>query len=143
MRTRTLLLLAVACGLVILLAGGVQLLRLTGDEHTADDVLAVGATAVAGDLSVTVVAAAESEGSMVVTLRLGGVDDPSGIDGFRLVVPGVVISSVEEPAAAGRCATVTVASQTCDIAFVTTEAQGSARVLLLRRGEDQRRWSLG
>ena len=35
MRTKTLLLLAIGCGLVILLAGGIQLLRVGGQEESA------------------------------------------------------------------------------------------------------------
>jgi hypothetical protein len=141
MRTRTLLLLAVLCGLAILVAGSVQLLRLT-DDNGGDD-LGVGDTAAAGDLVVTVESAAEAAEFMRVNVRMSGVDDASGIDGFRLVVPGAALVPLS-PAQAGEeaCAALTVAEQTCTLVFGTAATEGSARVLLLRRGEDQQRWVL-
>lgn len=142
MRTRTLLLLAVACGLAILLAGSIQLLRLTGDGAGSDD-LGVGDRAVAGDLRVTVERAAESDGVMRIALRLSGVDDPGGLDGFRLVVPGAaLVPLAPADAGEGACVALTVAEQRCTLVFETVATEGSARVLLLRRGEDQQRWTL-
>lgn len=143
MRTRTLLVLAVVCGLAILVAGSVQLLRLTGDADgsSADD-LAVGETASAGDLVVTVISAGEAGGFMRVQVRLGGVDDPAAIDGFRLIAPGGAINPLGVDAGDGACGAVTVAEHTCTLVFETASAGGTARVLLLRRGEDQRRWVL-
>ena len=142
MRTRTLLLLAVVCGLAILLAGGIQLLRVSGDgESTAD--LSVGDTALAGDLTVTVVDAAEADGLIRVQVRVAGVDDPDGIDGFRLVVNGGLLTPLSaDQAGAGGCGNLTVAAQTCDLVFGIAQVEGTARVLLVRRGEDQHRWVL-
>lgn len=143
MRTRTLLLLAIVCGLAILVAGGVQLLRLASDEDSSTGDLAIGQTAEAGDLDVTVVSAREADGLMRVTLRLSGVDDPDGLDGFRLIVSGGLVEPLTAAQAGdGACATLTVAEQTCDIVFGTADAAGEARVLILRRGEDQHRWDL-
>ena len=144
MRTRTLLILAVVCGLFILLAGGIKLLNVADESGTVDD-LRIGATAQAGDAEVTVVSATEADERMVVQVRLGGVDDPAGIDGFALIVAGGalrVVVGVDGDASDGACTRITVESQTCDLVFDTTDVQGSARVLLLRRGEDQRRWAL-
>lgn len=142
MRTRTLLLLAIACGLAILLAGGIQLIRVSGDRSGTPD-LSIGQSAQAGDVAVTVLSAAETGGAMRVEVRLGGVDDPLGLDGFRLVVPGAALRpDVSGPSSDGRCIAITEAEQTCSLVFVTTAVEGSARVLLLRRGEDQQRWSL-
>lgn len=150
MRTRTLLLLAVVCGLAILVAGGIQLLRVTGGGDAADD-LAIGDAADAGDLTVTVTGASEPDATMRVEVRLGGVDDPAGIDGFRLVVPGAALAPLSGDQAAARtddlaaadvCAVLTVAEQTCLLVFDTSGVDGSARVLLARRGEDQVRWTL-
>lgn len=142
MRTRTLLLLAVLCGLAILVAGSVQLLRLGGDGPGASD-LGVGDTASAGDMTVTVESAAETDGFMKVEVLLGGVDDESGVDGFRLVVPGrALVPLAAAQAGTDACAAVTTAEQRCTLVFGTAATTGSARVLLLRRGEDQRRWVL-
>jgi hypothetical protein len=132
MRTRTLLLLAVLCGLAILVAGSVQLLRLTTDGSAVAD-LTIGDAASAGDLTVTV----ESQ------VRLGGVADDAGADGFRLVVPDGVLEPLPvTQAGAGACGAITVEPQQCTLVFGTAAAHGTPRVLLLRRGEDQRRWTL-
>ncbi len=145
MRTRTLLLLAVACGLVILLAGGIQLLRVSGDVPRGAD-LSVGDTAQAGDMKVTVVSVDATDSTLEVDIRVGGVDDPAAIDGFRLIVPGAALAPFlpagSDAASSDRCVAVTVVEQTCTLAFPTADVQGSARVLLLRRGEDQQRWVL-
>lgn len=143
MRTRTLLLLAVGCGLAILLAGGIQLFRLSGDQEQTTEQLALGAAGSAGDLRVTVVGALEKDGLMHVEVRLSGVDDPNGLDDFRLVVTGGPIEPLA-PAQAGdgACDGFTEAEQTCELVFGTAEVEGSARVLLLDRGEDRLRWVL-
>lgn len=142
MRTRTLLVLAVVCGLAILVAGGIQLLRVSDDGATTDD-LAIGDRGTAADLSVTVLGAIEQDGLLTVAVRMGGVDDDAGLDGFRLLVPGAVLEPLRaDQAGAGACRTVTVADQTCSLVFGTAEADGTLRVLLLRRGEDQQRWTL-
>jgi hypothetical protein len=143
MRTRTLLLLAVVCGLVILVAGSLQLLRVIGDTDTPAGDLAVGDSARAGDLDVTVLDADEADGLLRVNLRLEGVDDPAGLDGFRLIVSGELLAPLTaEQAGDGACTSLTVEAQTCDLVFGTAEANGDVRVLLVRRGEDQHRWNL-
>jgi len=140
MRTRTLLILAVCCGLAILLAGGIKLLGIANDSPTGED-LRIGASATAGDATVTVLSVSEVDGRMAVHVRLAGVDDPAGTTGFALIVDGALLR-VEAASSAGDCHGITVAEQSCDLVFDTHAAKGSARVLLLRRGEDQRRWAL-
>ena len=143
MRTRTLLLLAVACGLVILVAGGIQLWRFAGDSEGTEDDLPIGASASAGDLDVTVLAAEEADGLMRVTVRLSGVDDPAGLDDFRLIVAEDLIEPLTaDQAGAGACAAFTVDEQTCDLVFGTAQVDNDIRVLLVRRGEDRHRWAL-
>ena len=142
MRTRTLLLLAVACGLAVLVAGLIALLRIDRHDTTTRRV-AVGEVASAGDLEVTVVSAGEVDGLMRVTVRLGGVDDESILDQVRLVVPGALIAPLN-PAQAGdrACAVATEREQECELVFGVAAVDGSARSLLMRRGEDQLRWDL-
>jgi hypothetical protein len=143
MRTRTLLLLAVACGLVILVAGGIQLWRFAGESEGTEDDLPIGASASAGDLDVTVLAAEEADGLLRVTVRLSGVDDPAGIDDFRLIVAEDLIEPLTAAQAGdGTCADFTVAEQTCDLVFGTAQVDNDIRVLLVRRGEDRHRWAL-
>ena len=71
MRTRTLLLLAVACGLVILVAGVVQLLRIAGQDETAE-FSPLGSEVRVGDLEVVVDSYDES----------GGTTDGTGDTGY-------------------------------------------------------------
>lgn len=147
MRTRTLLMLAVFCGLAILVAGSVQLLRVSDDSGDASADLFVGDTAAAGDLLVTVNAAGERDGVMRVEVTLSGVNDDDGLEGFRLVVPGNALAPLPSVQAGSGtvddvCGGVTLAEQRCTLAFATTDVVGTPRVLLLRRGEDQQRWVL-
>jgi hypothetical protein len=147
MKTRTLLILAVVVGLAILVAGGIQLLRVSGQGSSSGD-HRIGQQAKAGDLVVTVVSASDANGQEDVVVRMSGVDDPAGLDGFRLVVIGAAIAPAPAGAtaragsAAEQCTALTVAEQTCTLVFDTSRVTGSTRVLLLRRGEDQVRWAL-
>jgi len=139
-RTRTLLLLAVACGVAILAAGVVQLIRLAGHEAPPASV-AVGTAVRLGDVVVTVESVAAVDDELVVRVEIGGVDDPDGIDEFRLVVPGASVAPTA-PSAADRCAVVTERWQRCTIAFRVPPDAGSSRVLLYRRGDERARWDL-
>lgn len=143
MRTRTLLLLAVSCGLVILLAGGVWLLRLDSTSDAGPTTFQLGDTAQAGDLRVTVVSATESSGTMVVEVRTSGVDDPLGFDDFKLLTGDLLDAVAPGEADPEACTATTVAEQTCTLTYDTSAATGDGvRVLVVRRGEDVRRWSL-
>ena len=136
MRTRTLLLLAVACGLVILVAGGVQLLRIAGQDEPAP-AAQIGEPVRVGDLTVTVDGYAERGDRAVVELSLGGVDDPEGTIDFRLVVPGESLAPVED-----ACGGTTLVERACSLTFELGDTDGSSRVLLYRRGDEQARWIL-
>jgi hypothetical protein len=135
-RTRTLLLLAVACGLVILVAGVVQLLRIAGQDE-APPAAPVGDPVEVGDLTVTVHGLVERDARAVVELDVGGVDDPDGTADFRLVVPGASLRAVED-----GCAGTTVDVRTCSLTFDLSGTEGSSRVLLYRRGDERARWEL-
>lgn len=135
MRTRTLLLLSVACGLAILLAGGVQMFRIAGG--TPSSALALGARGTAGDLVIVVTSYEETGTTAVVGVTLSGVDDPDGIDVFRLRAPNTVVA-----ASGGTCAVLTVAEQTCTIEFPATGLEAIDRQLVVQRGEDSVVWNL-
>ena len=136
MRTRTLLLLAVGCGLVILLAGGIQLLRLGGQEQSAK-LLSVGETGRAGDVSVELLSSSTSGAELVAVVRVGGIDDREGISGFRLVAPGTVL-----PVTSSTCDGIAVGPAECELTFTTSGLQGTARELIFRRADQQLRWVL-
>jgi hypothetical protein len=143
MRTRTLLLLSVVCGLAILLAGMFLLLRIDGEQAAVEPPLAIGDTATAGDLSVTVIGATERDGVVRIEVTLAGVDDPDVLDSFRLLVPGASLEPLD-PAQAGTggCSAATIDAVDCSLAFGVATVEGEARVLVVRRGEDQHRWAV-
>jgi len=136
MRTRTLLLLAIGCGLVILLAGGIQLLRVGGQEQTAK-LLATGEPGKAGDVTVELVSSAIQDSDLVAVVRVGGTDDPNGLDGFTLVGPGKVLSVTSSD-----CEGIVRATTDCSLTFATSDLQGTSRQLIFHRADEQLRWVL-
>ena len=139
MKTRTLLLLALGCGLAILLAGGVLLVKLAGQDDPEPPV-ALGVESSIGDMRVTVLSAAEqpSANTLTVELVLGGVDDPDGAAGFELIASGRPIP----PGAVSTCGATVVEPRTCALVFDVSTADGESRVLRYRRGDDQARWDV-
>jgi hypothetical protein len=136
MRTRTLLLLAIGCGLVILLAGGIQLLRVGGQEQTAT-LLATGEPGKAGDVTVELVSSSVHDNELTAVVRVGGTDDPDGLDGFTLVGPGKVL-----PVTSSDCNGITVAAVDCSLTFDTSGMRGTSRQLIFHRADEQLRWVL-
>lgn len=146
MRTRTLLLLAIGCGLLILLAGGVQLLRIS-NQDAPEAPHAVGETAQLGDAVVTVDEVDIAADLIVVTVSLSGVDDPDGLDGFTLIAPGkAMLPSSDSPpgdtSVLPRCVGFTVEPVQCLLYFGATDLEGTDRQLLFQRAAEQVRWRL-
>ena len=140
MKTRTLLLLSVGTALMILVAGGVLLFQLSGqDAPTAATPL--GATVQVGDAQIAVIDSAVDGSLLRVEVELGGVVDERGIEAFSLVTGDQRLSPVTA-SADGRCAEITVETQICTIDFDVSASEGSSRVLVVRRGEDQATWRL-
>jgi hypothetical protein len=142
-KTRTLLLLAVACGVAILAAGAALLVGLAGRDEPARPA-AVGEEVAAGDLTVVVDGYREDAGSVDVRVRLGGVDDADAADGFHLVVADGALEPVARDGLDGSpaCRASTVAAMPCTLSFDLPEEPGTTRVLVLRRGDEQVRWAL-
>ena len=138
MKTRTLLLLSVGVGLMILLAGGVLLLQLA-NESAAVEPAEVGEAVEVGDVDV-VVFGAEEGATFAVDVELGGVDDD--LSGFSLATGDRRLQPLTTDAD-GRCTEITIAEQRCRIEFDVSAADGPNRVLVLRRGDEQRNWVLG
>jgi hypothetical protein len=141
MKTRTLLLLALGCGLAIMLAGAVFFFQLANQDDIAPPV-PVGRAVAVGDMTVTVERAVEADGALDVTVLIGGVADPEGADGFRLIASGRPVAP-ENASAAGRCSATEVTEQTCLLRFDVSGADGSSRVLFYDRGDAGVRWVLG
>ena len=140
MKTRTLLLLSVGVGLAILLAGGVFLFQLS-TESAAVEPAAIGEAVSVGDVDLTVLDTTEGAALLAIDVEIGGVDDLDGIDSFRLITGDRRLDPVTAPAD-GRCVEITVEAQRCRIEFDVSAADGSSRVLVLRRGDEQRNWVL-
>ncbi len=136
MLTRTLLLLAICCGLVILLAGGIQLLRVGGQEQSAI-LLTIGEPGKAGDVTVELVSSTPHISDLVAVVRIGGIEDPDGLDGFTLVGPGKVV-----PVTSSTCDGITVDTVDCALTFATVDMPGTSRQLIFHRAEAQLRWVL-
>ena len=141
MKTRTLLLLSVGTALMILLAGGALLFQLSTQESTSDSI-DLGAVTSVGDIDVTVLDAVVVGDMLEVDVEIGGTDDTDGIESFRLVTGDRRLDPVAAPEA-GRCAEITAATQRCRIDFDVGASEGTSRVLVLRRGEEQATWRLG
>ncbi len=138
MKTRTLLLLAIASGLLILIAGSIKLF-LIADEK-APSRLAVGDSATIGDMNVTVRDVSRSDGRTYVRVRLGGVDDPDGAESWRLIVDGQEVPGSTPPARVGAPCAATQADKPvdCVLSFDTT----SPGVLSYLRADELLRWDI-
>jgi hypothetical protein len=141
MKTRTLLLLALACGVAIMLAGAVFLVQLVGQDEI-EPAVEIGEEVIVGDMRVTVQQVTESAGALDVTLRVGGVDDDDPTREFRLIASGRAVEPDLAGANQGVCGSFTVADQTCRLRFDVSNADGTSRVLFYERGDDTARWVL-
>jgi hypothetical protein len=140
MKTRTLLLLSVGTALMILLAGGVLLVQLSGQESSTA-ATPIGDVARVGDAEVTVIDAELFGDTLVVSMEIGGVDDPDGIDTFRLVTGDRRVEPLA-PSGDDRCSEITKTAQRCLVEFDVGASDGTSRVLVMRRGDDQATWRL-
>lgn len=134
------MLLALACGVAIMLAGAVFLFQLSGQDELADPA-AIGEAVTVGDMTIVVDDVQETSGVLDVTVTIGGVDDVDGSAPFRLIASGrPVIADPERPAA---CGATTIDPVVCHVYFDVGVADGASRVLFYERGDDQARWVLG
>ncbi len=140
MKTRTLLLLSLACGAAIMLAGAVFFVQLSGQD-AVEPAIELGTSAEAGDMTLVVESAIERDGTLVVAVRIGGVDDPDGADGFRLIASGRAVAP-SEPGTGDPCGVTTAAVEACTIEFDVSAADGTSRVLFYERGDTTLRWVL-
>ena len=138
MKTRTLLLLSVATGLAILLAGGAWLFLLVQEQEAVEST-ATGESVTVGDVEVTVHGTEQRGRYFAVDMTLGGVDDLDGVESFRLVTGQEELRPLTAPSD-GRCTEITAEPQTCALDFDLDAASAPNLVLVLRRGEDVARW---
>lgn len=140
MKTRTLMLLSLGCGVAIMLAGAVFLFQLTTQDELAEPV-GLGEPMTIGEMNVTVydasTTAAAGATALTVSLDLGGTADDDPAADFRLIASGR-----PAPLASTTCAAATAEIQSCTLTFDVSVADGSSRVLFYERGDDQARWVL-
>lgn len=138
MKTRTLLMLALACGLAIMLAGAVFLFQLTTQEELAEPV-PIGEQVRVGDMMVSVTNASEQgDGRLAIVIEIGGTVDEQPADEFRLIASGRALSVLDT-----TCPPAESFVQACIVSFDVSEADGVSRVLFYERGDDRARWVLG
>ena len=140
MKTRTLLLLALACGVAIMAAGAVFLVQLSRQADAAPPIPLGEATEV-GDMRVVVEGSVEQNGVLEVTVLIGGVDDADASDGFRVIASGHA-AKPEDAGADGACGATTTEVERCSVRFDVSDADGDSRVLFYERGDERARWVL-
>lgn len=134
MKTRTLLLLSLACALAIL-GAGVGLMWRLGGAPDAEPTAPIGQIVAVGDLDVEVTSATLTPLTLTVAVTLGGIEDPDVTSTFTLLRGGQSL-----PASGGDCDPSTVIARQCTIEFPAID--GDSAVLVARRGEELRRWVL-
>lgn len=139
MKTRTLLLLAVGCGLIILVAGSIKLFLIADDKPPVH--LAVGQSGQAGDMTVAVQSVRRTATETLVEVRLVGADDIDGALPFTYNTGAKPLPPQGPPAGEGtRCAATSVTTPTvCVLAFETTRVPG---VLGYQRAGETLRWDI-
>lgn len=141
MKTRNLLILAFACGLAILVAGGVKIFQVASDKPEVN-LLAYGEFSRAGDMFV-VVSSVDTTGELtLVHVAMRGVDGADAQAGWRLRADGEVHEPVPLPVGAGTpCSTTTVDTDlNCVIAFPRAETLQAVAYL---RADAQLQWAPG
>lgn len=128
------MLMSVICGLVILLAGGALLLQIVNRSEVLEP-FALGETVRVGDVIVTVDSSRETGDGHEVSLVIGGVNDPEGSAGFRMIAaarPAPLISD---------CGPIVISPSSCTLVFAVADSKGS-RQLFYERGDQSARWVL-
>ena len=156
MKTRTLLLLSVGCGLLILLAGGAKLLQVATDR-TEVPVLAFGEEALIGDMAVRVIditvnssenspdssSESSSGNGTLVEITMSGVPGALVIDDWRLLADGKVFPASGASGDEQYCASATRVPEggsevRCVLRFPAAE---TVQAVAYTRAGEQRQWA--
>lgn len=136
MKTRTLMLLALGCGVAIMLAGAVFLFQLSTQDAIAEPI-PLGEEVAVGDMRVIVLGSSETNGVLRVTITIGGTDDDDPTDEFRLIASARPVSL-----GSTSCGPSAGTREDCTIEFDVSGIDGVSRVLFYERGDEQARWVL-
>lgn len=124
-----------------MLAGAVFLFQLASQEEVPAPI-PLGEAVQVGDMTVVVDGSSESAGTLEVSVRIGGVEDADGAEGFRLIASGRPVSPSVDDAERDTCGATTTEIEPCRIRFDVSVADGSSRVLFYDRGDVTVRWVL-
>ena len=139
MSTRKLILWALICGVVILIAGTAKLFQ-TSQKPVEVQLLALGDSVTLGDMTVSVTALRDTADRTLVDVTMVGVAEAQAMDGWKMLASGEVSDPVMLPVGAGTECTLTQLDETlvCTVAFPVSE--GTRTVAYIRAGE-QRQWA--
>jgi hypothetical protein len=139
MSTRKLILWALICGVVILIAGTAKLFQ-TSQKPVEVQLLALGDSVTLGDMTVSVTALRDTADQTLVDVTMVGVAEAQAMDGWKMLAAGEVSDPVMLPVGAGTECTLTKLAETltCTVAFPVSE--GTRTVAYIRAGE-QRQWA--
>jgi hypothetical protein len=138
MSTRKLILTALVCGIVIMLAGGFKLLQISTDDSEVS-FLAAGADATLGDMTISVRSVDQQADATRVTVTMVGVEGADALEGWRLVAAGEAVVPLVVSDGTACQVTSAVSPTTCVVTFPPSE--GTVTVAYLRAGS-RAQWSL-
>ena len=140
MSTRKLILWALLCGVMILVAGTAKLFQ-TSQKPVEVQLLSLGESVTLGDMTVSVSALHDTADRTLVDVTMVGVAEAQAMDGWKLLASGKVSDPVILPVGAGTECTLTSRTKTleCTVAFPVSE--GTRTVAYIRAGE-QRQWAI-
>ena len=139
MSTRKLILWALICGVLILVAGSAKLFQ-TSQKPVEVQLLAMGESVTLGDMTVSVTALRDIDDHTLVDVTMVGVAEAQAMDGWKLLASGKVSDPVLLPVGEGTECTLTQLEKTlvCTVAFPVSE--GTRTIAYVRAGE-QRQWA--
>jgi hypothetical protein len=139
MSTRKLILWALICGVVILIAGTAKLFQ-TSQKPVEVQLLALGDSVTLGDMTVSVTALRDTADRTLVDVTMVGVAEAQAMDGWKLVASGKVSDPMLLPVGEGTECTLTKLTETlaCTVAFPVYK--GTRTIGYTRAGEI-RQWA--
>ena len=141
--TRKLIAVALLCGLAILVAGGIQLFRISDRSGRTVEVLEESQSATVGGVQVEVVSSTRTSVALRVSVRIGAPGDGTSVplSSFTLLVGGDLEQAVpgSSPSACPDPVPLTSTLTSCDVAFPSREGTAT---LSFSHGGQQRLWHL-
>ena len=137
MKTRTLILWSLVCGVIILVAGSIKLFQVSTSESTVE-FLAFGESATVADMDVTVESFDTTTGNLLARVTMSGPDGADAREGWRIIAGDRVLSPVDAADVPDQCTITGATPVTCVITFPLVD--GTPAFAYLRAG-DQRQWA--